>query len=102
METLNFKSNYYILKETGNNIKWHFPFRRLRACKEITCSMNFKKQRPDPPFFFEKEQVISLLRLRACKEITCSMNFKKQRPNPPFFFEKEQVISLLRPIARGE
>src|SRR5450756_266575 len=25
--------------------------------------MNFKKQRPDPPFFFEKEQVIPLLRL---------------------------------------
>jgi len=29
-----------------------------------TCeSMDFKKQRPDSPFFFEKEQVISLLRL---------------------------------------
>src|SRR5665811_1858315 len=70
METLNFKSNYYILKETGNNIKWHFPFRRVRACKEITCSMNFKKQRPNPPFFFEKEQVISLLRLsfRSCHQ----------------------------------
>src|SRR5450759_3173946 len=36
----------------------------IRACKEITCSMNFKKQRPDSPFFFEKEQVISLRRLR--------------------------------------
>ena len=66
----------------------------LRACKEITCSMNFKKQRPNSPFFFEKEQVISLRRLRVCKEITCSMNFKKQRPDSPFFFEKEQVISL--------
>src|SRR5450756_1527905 len=36
---------------------------RLRACKEITCSMDFKKQRPDSPFFFEQEQVISLRRL---------------------------------------
>src|SRR5450756_410396 len=36
-----------------------------RACKEITCSMNFKKQRPDSPFFFEKEQVIFLRRLSA-------------------------------------
>jgi len=35
----------------------------LRACKEITCSMDFKKQTPDTPFFFEKEQVIPLLRL---------------------------------------
>jgi len=26
--------------------------------------MDFKKQRPDSPFFFEKEQVISLRRLR--------------------------------------
>src|SRR5450830_1584720 len=34
-----------------------------RACKEITCSINFKKQRPNSPFFFEKEQVISLRRL---------------------------------------
>ena len=37
-----------------------------KACKEITCSMNFKKQRPNPPFFFEKEQVISFLRLGRC------------------------------------
>jgi len=29
--------------------------------------MNFKKQRPDSPFFFEKEQVISLLRLSTEK-----------------------------------
>src|SRR5450756_1105974 len=27
--------------------------------------MDFKKQRPDPPFFFEKEQVIPLLRQRS-------------------------------------
>ena len=38
-------------------------FCSVRACKEITYSMDFKKQRPDSPFFFEKEQVISLLRL---------------------------------------
>ena len=39
----------------------------IRACKEITCSMNFKKQRPDSPFFFEKEQVISLRRLSMAR-----------------------------------
>ena len=38
-----------------------------RACKEITCSMNFKKQRPNSPFFFEKEQVIPLLRLNIAQ-----------------------------------
>ena len=32
----------------------------LRACKETTCSMDFKKQRPDSPFFYEKEQGFSL------------------------------------------
>ena len=42
---------------------------RIRVCKEITCSMNFKKQRPNSPFFFEKEQVISLRRLSIQKAV---------------------------------
>ena len=48
--------HFDILSGTKHDIISH------KACKEITCFMNFKKQRPDSPFFFEKEQVISLLR----------------------------------------
>jgi len=34
----------------------------LTSWKEITCSMNFRKQWPNLPFFSEKEQVISFRR----------------------------------------
>ena len=39
------------------------PHTAHRAWKKITCSINFRKQWPNLPFFSEKEQVIFFRRL---------------------------------------
>jgi len=55
------------------------------AWQEITCSMDFKKQWPDPPFFFEKEQVISCRRFGLARD-NLLYGFQKTMARPAILF----------------